>query len=801
MRLFKRLALALIPALALVAAFPLTAAAAQVAPTTQTAHFAQTSTKPHSLQKRHKFPARGTKLNGKIVSGKDAPQGTGDLVYYGGPVLHDPKIYVIFWGSAWNSGSDVTAKQTILNFFQDVGNTRYNNLLTQYFDTSANINNDISLQASTVDTTFASTNTYCGGTTVYDHADQGDPTNIDVVDEVYNVATAHGWPLDSANGLYFVYLPSGTYLNDGSPSIPDATGCADTNYNGQGYCAYHSALGAGPYYAYAAMPYPLWTQGCGTLPAYPNGSGNVGDVEVNVSSHEMSEAITDPLPAGPGNSLTGWTDAGSSTTQSEEIGDKCAWDFSDGTTRLNNGATFEMQSEYSNASSACASNYGTPSKTWYFAEGYTGTGFAEYLTLANPNSKAANVTVNYLIQGGTPIQKTYVVNATSRRTVTVNNEIGAGHSVSMVVTSDQPIVAERPMYFTYSSAFLSKPVPGGSDVLGATSLGSNFNFGYIDTSTDHDTYLTVLNQNSSAMTVTMSYYPEAGGSAIVKTATVNGNSRGTVHVNTLGLAQGSYSVLVALDQPGLVERPMYLIDATTHNTGSADVVGVPTSSQNWYFAEGYTGATFAERYILSAPGTALSTNATVTFIDTSGNSTPVNVTIPAGGQVVVIANDHLPANTNNSAVVTASQPIIAERFMSFDYTGPVGTSPTSNIPGATDVLGSTKLATQFYFAEGYTGGSFGEYITVENANNAPTFVTFKFLPANGGAPVVIQQTINANSRFTLNVNKQAGLSGLSLSAVVQSTLPIVVERPMYYNFSGLGVSNATGGSDVIGYQP
>ncbi len=49
------------------------------------------------------------------------------------------------------------------------------------------------------------------------------------------------------------------------------------------------------------------------------------------------------------------------------------------------------------------------SKTWYFAEGYTGTGFSEFLTLANPNSAAASVQVKYLLDVGSPIIKTYPV--------------------------------------------------------------------------------------------------------------------------------------------------------------------------------------------------------------------------------------------------------------------------------------------------------------------------------------------------------------------------------------------------------
>ena len=35
--------------------------------------------------------------------------------------------------------------------------------------------------------------------------------------------------------------------------------------------------------------------------------------------------------------------------------------------------------------------------TWYFAEGYTGAGFDEYLTILNPNPTAAPVTLTYYL--------------------------------------------------------------------------------------------------------------------------------------------------------------------------------------------------------------------------------------------------------------------------------------------------------------------------------------------------------------------------------------------------------------------
>jgi hypothetical protein len=64
--------------------------------------------------------------------------------------------------------------------------------------------------------------------------------------------------------------------------------------------------------------------------------------------------------------------------------------------------------------------------TWYFAEGYTGEGFDEYLTILNPNSAPAPVTITYYLGGGRPpVEKRLVVPATARSTVAVHDRCSA----------------------------------------------------------------------------------------------------------------------------------------------------------------------------------------------------------------------------------------------------------------------------------------------------------------------------------------------------------------------------------------
>ncbi len=259
--------------------------------------------------------------DGRFPAPLPAVQGSGNLAWGGGPVQHSPVEYIVFWGSSW-TGSDSGTASIIQNYYNDLGGTSFENILTQYHDGSGNINDVETVGGVWFDTSTPPTDTTCGGPTVEDSSLQT---------EVNNAISSRGWARDANNAVYYVYLPSGDSLNDGTGACSAPAG---------NYCAYHN-WSSSDGVAYGAMPYP--GSGC-QVSTSPNGNVN-GDSEVNLTSHEEFEAITDPQAG------NGWLDAAG-----YEIGDKCAWDFSLGYTYLT-GGTFELQTEYSNASSSCVNSY------------------------------------------------------------------------------------------------------------------------------------------------------------------------------------------------------------------------------------------------------------------------------------------------------------------------------------------------------------------------------------------------------------------------------------------------------------
>jgi hypothetical protein len=126
-------------------------------------------------------------------------------------------------------------------------------------------------------------------------------------------AALPGLPAPNPNRLYSIFLP---------PYVAVVMGGARSC---QAFCGYHDAIDSEIFYA--VLPYP----GCG---------GCVGDLDefdalTSTTSHELAEAITDPVPG------TGWYD-----DTHGEVGDICAWQ----TKRLGD---YVVQLEWSNAAGAC----------------------------------------------------------------------------------------------------------------------------------------------------------------------------------------------------------------------------------------------------------------------------------------------------------------------------------------------------------------------------------------------------------------------------------------------------------------
>ena len=218
------------------------------------------------------------------------------LTYRGGPLIGAAQVFTLFWGNAWKAKpqSDLIAK---LNGFFDVV------LASSLIDQLAEYN--------------------AGGVKIGHGKRSGSITVAGKPGSSVTDATIQAFlkqqiaagkaPKATPNTLYFIYLPPGVRVVMGG-----SASC-------QAFCGYHSAIGKSTFYA--VMPDPGCSGCLGSLTAF--------DALTSTSSHELCEAITDPIPG------EGWYDDANG-----EIGDICGWE-------TKTVGTYTVQLEWSNKAGRC----------------------------------------------------------------------------------------------------------------------------------------------------------------------------------------------------------------------------------------------------------------------------------------------------------------------------------------------------------------------------------------------------------------------------------------------------------------
>jgi hypothetical protein len=421
----------------------------------------------------------------------------------------------------------------------------------------------------------------------------------------------------------------------------------------------------------------------------------------------------------------------------------------------------------------------TISSLWFFAEGCTGTGFAEWLCMQNPGDATANVDVLYMWENGQDA-KSYGVAPHSRRTVNVNEEVGAGRNVSAALSSSTPVVAERPMYFDYQAKW-----QGGHDVVGARTPFYYWYFAEGYTGTGFNEWLCLQNPNASAITATVTFMFE-GEPPLPAIYSLDPFSRFTLNVNDTVGPDKNVSIKVESEDALVAERPMYF-DYKGSWRGGHDIVGVTMPSYSWFFAEGYTGPGFEEWLCLQNPYPQLA-EVDIFYITSGGQVYLQELSIPGNSRRTVDVNQDLGEGYEVSvAIFSDDAPIVAERPMYFNYKG--------KWDGGHNSQGCTSPSYSWYFAEGTTRQGFEEWLCLQNPGEGTATINVDYMLGTGQTIPRTYQ-IGPESRFTIDVVEQLGL-GQDVAIRIESNVPVVAERPMYFDYQG----SWKGGHDTIGYVP
>jgi hypothetical protein len=237
------------------------------------------------------------------------------LSYGNGPLLTSVEVYTIFWGSAWQQGASSELVPQVNEFFNTILTGALLDLLAEYSVPGKAIGHGKRIGSATI------TASEPGG-------GSGEVTDSEIQQALTGWLANGTIPPANDNTLYFVYLPPNVIAQGPGLSCQD-------------FCGYHGTIpGSNPPVYYAVMPYPCESGCMGPLTQAIQSL-------TSVSSHELCEAITDPVPG------TGWYDGNSNG----EIGDLCNW-------QIGTADGYTVQKEWSNKANACVQP-SVPTGTWH----------------------------------------------------------------------------------------------------------------------------------------------------------------------------------------------------------------------------------------------------------------------------------------------------------------------------------------------------------------------------------------------------------------------------------------------------
>jgi hypothetical protein len=254
------------------------------------------------------------------------PPANAELLYYGGDVISNVEVIVVFWGSAVRA--DTVAQMP--GFFQAVTNSSYLDFLNEY-------NTTLQAQGGVAGTNqLIGRGTYATSVAITPGNTSTELTEQEIAQELESQISAGLLPPSNPDTLYMTYFPPGI-----SMTLDGASSC-----QAGGFCAFHDTFqnAAGLPVYFGVMPDNSPGSGCDV----GCGSGTAFQDLCMASSHEMTEAITDAevgLATGGTGPPLAWYDP----TNFEEIGDLCV-------AMMGAVGTYSVQLEWSNTAGACIDN-------------------------------------------------------------------------------------------------------------------------------------------------------------------------------------------------------------------------------------------------------------------------------------------------------------------------------------------------------------------------------------------------------------------------------------------------------------
>lgn len=224
-------------------------------------------------------------------------------------------------------------------------------------------------------------------------------------------------------------------------------------------------------------------------------------------------------------------------------------------------------------------------------------------------------------------------------------------------------------------------------------------------------------------------------------------------------------------------------DLFIHSTGSNSGVSIDSLSGYWKdnFAWGKRVIKEGEplgfdTFILLANPGRKESEARLDFMLSSGQTFERLIRLKPRSRKTLRIDDSFYNQEVSTLVTAVSGEVVAERSMYFNYGG--------KYPGGHCGASVNAPSTVWYFAEGCTAHGFDTYILIMNSTSKPAVAKCTYLLSSGRKVEQIVE-VSPNSRFTIYVDSVKGMESAEFSTKIVSSVPVIAERSMYFNYNGI----------------
>ncbi len=306
--------------------------------------------------------------------------GTPHLIEYGGPVISNVKLIMVVYGTGtYASYVSTDTAPSMASYYSQLPTSSYMDWLNEYNTGSQKIGRG----------------TYAGKFTITPSAANNGTSITDAQVQAELNAQINGGhlPVPDANTIFMVHFRAGQTIANGGNSCQAG-----------GFCAYHGSAINGSYeYCYAVLPdfhSSLCASGCGSSSEYNN--------VCSTASHEVIEAITDPLVADATAfaSPLGWYWYSTDTCQGE-IADIC--NQNQATFTGTDGRSYSVQKSWSNAAAACIASLPVTTSRSVWTYNRAANAYQQNVVVTNTSASTITGPISLIISspvGGTVKTKT-----------------------------------------------------------------------------------------------------------------------------------------------------------------------------------------------------------------------------------------------------------------------------------------------------------------------------------------------------------------------------------------------------------